>query len=715
MLIILFEPFLRFPHYPTIYRYWQLFIQIFRMGSIHTINRIPDPEHPDIIEDQRRIFFTNHWNDSPLVQLAPVPQYIPKEAWNHAVRSHGDIVIPNEKRWLTQAEPHPTDVIVYKRYIYLIARLSKRTVNGVTAAAVREAVKEAYSYDDIFVETLLQTTTIAGFRYLGTIAPSQYNFAIEGISNIVPNVGALINYNVLKNFINQGELQPYIERQSSQSSSERIIAKSRVSDRSISIQRAQLMPVDCGNKYDDIIQLTESSHNQYKRFAIKLKKLCAKYKKEEEEEQDIDAEAESDSRGRKKQRIEKINKLRREFLGRYNVAPVPKHVDKFIITDVNVENKDHLRRLYRKFCGYGNGEQFNKFFKRTPESFYITLSGVNQDEARGPGVTRTFLQSCADQLFEYNIFVQQESGRYVLDLNFDVSHFEGTEPEHTKRLKILKFIGAFLAFLMVNSIKLKYQLTRYLLTAMLFPPEEITDEELMIFYLQDNPVYALSVINMMKTPNDIDDAYLPPFNGDTDLTKDNYIRELKQHLNSRYKNEYYEALLKGFFITPKFLLKRNITFPILDSLITILEISKESIDEIIKDIREHNTVRNNAVKQTRLEWLINILQDDGRLFPTEFARENPAGPQTVQKFKIQLLMYWTGYRDYKDERPNTPYKVYFHSLNQFGVRTCWKVLELPTAPDYKPAIEGRPAEPFTQENFYKRLLQNCMETGMGII
>ena len=176
-----------------------------------------------------------------------------------------------------------------------------------------------------------------------------------------------------------------------------------------------------------------------------------------------------------------------------------------------------------------------------------------------------------------------------------------------------------------------------------------------------------------------------------------------------YDNEYYAAFRKGFFITSKFLLNRNISVNILDTLLTGRSITPEAINEIITDIQSNNNARTDLHRE-RLQWFYNILRDDGTLFPTQHAVENPSTPQDVNEFKKQLLLYWTGNRDYKDDRDiNKPYKVYFNQGNQFAVRTCHKIIELPIGPNYKQN------EPFTQENYYKRLLENSVQTGMGII
>ena len=223
-----------------------------------------------------------------------------------------------------------------------------------------------YLYDDDLVETFLQTTTIDGFRYLGsTGAHYQFTFMLEGLQNIVQNLQISYEvYEIIKRFINQGERQPYIEKQSSQSSTDKRVARSQISDKSISANAAEQMDAQCGRIYDDIIQLSESSNNQYKRFGIKLKKICQKYKKEEEKENELELpvnnNASQESRARRiRERKEKIANIKREFLGKYNVVPIPKHQNNNNISKPNPQPNPNNKNTSNNNSNYENQERLN--------------------------------------------------------------------------------------------------------------------------------------------------------------------------------------------------------------------------------------------------------------------------------------------------------------------------------------------------------------------
>lgn len=706
-LVILYEPFIRFIHYDSIYRYWKLFTQVFRLGSAFTYHNM---DTSDTAEIERQPLLRGQWN------IAPVPQYIPKEAWNHAIRTHSNAV-PNltHRIWeykYIDVYTNNTLTQQYVLYIDTISRLSRRiNTDQITIVEIRKSIWEMVRYPMIDIETLLQVRSIDGLRYLGSTAlQMNYRFIINAaceLMNLSDSTQALVERILLG-----GLSAPYIEKADSKSSTSKAIQAFRASSKSISVERAQQMPIPCGRKFDDIIV----NGNPFKRFAIKLKKVCTKiYDQEPCRDRNI---------------LEKITK---DLRGRYNIAPLLHNTRQ--IHNVNTDTKEHFKRLFNKFLTtYGYNEinaEFTKdlyrYFKLTPLQFNITFSGINQGDARGPGTTQVFLQTCANQLFEYHILRKDdsESKRYILNTllvanpreenpNNKPFSLEGYQfpqwiSDLEKRLRIIRFAGAFIGFLLINSIKLPEGLSRAILSQMIYSPDEISDEEYVSYYIEDYPVRSVGYINLMKTPQHIDELGMSLDDDEPELTIDNFVSELKRYVRKKYVNDFYKAFLEGFFVTRKFLVNRDVTINILDTLITGLEVSNDAINEIIADIDAHNAVRTDVHRQ-RFEWFKNILRDDGRKFPTEHARANPNVPQDVVSFKKQLLTYWTGISNYKNDREiGKPYKVYVVSGNQFATRTCHKIIELPYAANYLPG------EPFTEENYYKRLLENVVQLGMGVI
>ena len=713
-LVILYEPFIRFLHYDSVYRYWKLFIQVFRLGSAFTYHNMDSRDTP---ENERRTLLRGQWN------IVPVPQYIPKEAWNHAKRSHPNEV-PNisHRIWdYKYIDVYTNNTLrqQYVSYINTITRLAKKALpanpptvpHEITIVEIRKSIQNMAKYPFDEIETLLQVRSIDGLRYLGSTAlQGNYRFTINSaceLLNLSESTQALVERILLG-----GLSAPYIEKADSKSSTSKAIQAFRASSKSISVERAQQMPIPCGRKFDDIIV----NGNPFKRFAIKLKKVCTKiYDQEPCRDRNI---------------LEKITK---DLRGRYNIAPLLHNTR--TIHNVNTDTKEHFKRLFNKFLTtYGYNEtnaEFTKdlyrYFKLTPLQFNITFSGINQGDARGPGNTQVFLQTCANQLFEYHILRKDdsESKRYILNTllvanpreenpNNKPFSLEGYQfpqgiTDLEKRLKIIRFAGAFIGFLLINSIKLPEGLSRAILSQMIYSPDEISDEEYVSYYIEDYPVRSVGYINLMKTPQHIDELGMSLDDDEPELTIDNFVSELKRYVRKKYVNDFYKAFLEGFFVTRKFLVNRDVTINILDTLITGLEVSNDAINEIIADIDAHNAVRTDVHRQ-RFEWFKNILRDDGRKFPTEHARANPNVPQDVVSFKKQLLTYWTGISNYKNDREiGKPYKVYVVSGNQFATRTCHKVIELPYAANYLPG------EPFTEENYYKRLLENVVQLGMGVI
>jgi len=341
--------------------------------------------------------------------------------------------------------------------------------------------------------------------------------------------------------------------------------------------------------------------------------------------------------------------------------------------------------------------------------------------AIGPGPTRDFFQTAANQMFSPATGIFKEtsngSGRVMINTTFDVSTIDPSFANSNENRHLLfRMIGQFSAFLMVLGIKYDVHLCHYIQARMLYKANEISDDELMMYYFMDFPEDRTGRVAMLKRPDDIqhlgldfnDEMELDPARANEALTAANYAEYTR--LIARKKLEiaegevYVRAFVDGFYVSRTYLRRARVTVPILDTLLSGREVSVEDMNIVIERIRRNSELfryRSEAVNQ-KLEWFIEILGDRGELFPTAVAAERPdTYAQNADEFKRQLLFWWSASRYVSDTmdyrvQPEGGLGAYFRA------HTCTATIDFP------PRIASR-------EEMYANLLRQIADTDFNML
>lgn len=383
------------------------------------------------------------------------------------------------------------------------------------------------------------------------------------------------------------------------------------------------------------------------------------------------------------------------------------------------------------------GQEFSKLLKtiwnRSDEAIesgfksFVGLHRINyQGEiTMGLGPRREVFQSVANQLFKSNTGLfkatNDTSNRFLINSEFDLAAFfrrTGISAAATteNRKKLYKIVGSLLAFLLINQIKPDAHLSHYIQARILYREDELRPSDILMYYLLDFPEDRPGRINLFKIPDQIaalamdfnDEMELDPSRANEPLTQENYgeytylIARKKLRLDE--SEEDLKALLDGFFISRKTLRRRNVTLPILDTLMSGREITVEEMEKVVNKVR---TAADNAgsdwnkppysERKTPLNWFIEILRDTGRLFPTRVAAEQPNRyAQNAAEFKKQLLYWWSG-SQYINENFNYTVLPSGGTGQYFRVHTCFTLINFP------PRIETRQA-------MYEQLLRQIADT-----
>jgi hypothetical protein len=389
-----------------------------------------------------------------------------------------------------------------------------------------------------------------------------------------------------------------------------------------------------------------------------------------------------------------------------------------VLTDVR--RGDELKQLFQLLVKRTSAEVDEIFMKKVDSHSIRFAVREGAEVAPGPGPTRDFFQTVANQLFapETGLFkpAGAGSGRMLLNHAADVSRLaDRFANANTNRRKIFKIVGRLLAFLMLNGIKYDVHLSNYIQARMLYAEDEIRDDEILMHYLLDFPEDRVGRVALLKRPDDIaalgfdfnDEMELDPRRANEPLTAANYAAYTR--LIARKKLEiaesapYLTALLEGFYVTRRVLRNRGVTVQILDSLMTGREITPSEIDRVIASVlaftqraASWNSARGRERRQV-LEWFFQILADRGELFPADLAATRPEKyAQTPDAFKRQLLFWWSASRYVSD---TTVYKV----LPEGGAGIYFRVHTCDSMIEFAPIIPSR-------EEMYKNLLVQVAET-----
>ena len=333
-----------------------------------------------------------------------------------------------------------------------------------------------------------------------------------------------------------------------------------------------------------------------------------------------------------------------------------------------------------------------KILHREQSATHIRYAGQNS-VAYGQGISKIFFQKAANQMMSSTLFMktEEDSDRVIINPEADVSSLVGQNTREN-RIKVFKFVGQFMSFLLINGIKTDLHLSRSIQARFLYTEDEMTREDYILYFLLEFADKRNSFINLMRRPDDIEHSYLE-FNdpimlnnslpAEAPVTKENFAKYLEltslSMLKVKESKPYLDALLSGFYVTRQKLRSMDVKLPALDAMMTGSEITSVEIENIISTIRRTS---GEAMQSPKIEMFFNILRDGinggENKFPENVAREQTSTrPQTLEEFKKQLLFFWTGSRFYNSQ---FNYQVAVPTrATVFKAHTCFQQLEMPTS------------------------------------
>lgn len=343
--------------------------------------------------------------------------------------------------------------------------------------------------------------------------------------------------------------------------------------------------------------------------------------------------------------------------------------------------------------------QWLRYMRIRIDNYYIQSRQELDDECREFQVpwpiheqSKIFFQKAANQMMSSTLFMktEEDSDRVIINPEADVSSLVGQNTREN-RIKVFKFVGQFMSFLLINGIKTDLHLSRSIQARFLYTEDEMTREDYILYFLLEFADKRNSFINLMRRPDDIEHSYLE-FNdpimlnnslpAEAPVTKENFAKYLEltslSMLKVKESKPYLDALLSGFYVTRQKLRSMDVKLPALDAMMTGSEITTVEIENIISTIRRTS---GEAMQSPKIEMFFNILRDGTNgesKFPENVAREQTSTrPQTLEEFKKQLLFFWTGSRFYNSQfnyQVSVPTRA-----TVFKAHTCFQQLEMPTS------------------------------------
>jgi hypothetical protein len=360
------------------------------------------------------------------------------------------------------------------------------------------------------------------------------------------------------------------------------------------------------------------------------------------------------------------------------------------------------------------------------EKIYIVERSPAAD---GGGPRREFLTTFFEELFcddehPKRPFIKPQDNiedRYYINPNFEpddnfktvIEAYNSIDGGRLKRkfnaekdyLYIYEIIGRVLTSAVVNvDIGLPQQLSRYILTGLMKQPKDITDSDLLYFYVSEfnGATMYLNMINKSQF-NLIDDAGLT-FNDnyvisktDYEISKENcvkFVLQLAKHIitkNFLHKSDpnshknmklRYDSLFAGFGNkTRLFLADINITIDQLNQLITNVKFDdkylKEFADNIkitIKGVHTLNSKNKKAKLNKMRQYIRNIITN------LKINGEKRDTDEAHHLFIRRLLRFWTALPTYNKNAKYDYVISYNYGKDKQGYlpisHTCFNELEI---------------------------------------
>jgi len=461
----------------------------------------------------------------------------------------------------------------------------------------------------------------------------------------------------------------------------------------------------CLNKFVDV-------HDKYKKFRNKIMRTCNENNK-----------CSLLSNDDIKKLLNTFNK--KEEIVYYNIVNHPSIISLFA---------NYITNLDKNILNTSKMEVVNYKFNEHGKLLFSDGSDMG-------GLSRQMITNISNELFDMKIFTKpQNSTKYFLNPQFVLSG------EHKSILQIIininpiksetkiylndliqsdefysvfyKFLGELMSFFLMNSFKLPYHLSSYILNCMKIKPNKIKDIDHVMYVLNDFPDISNSILNMMKNnPEEIEtydieynDIYKIQYdkeNGDhvTSENLEQYFIDFAKHLNihnttavSENKNlnidfsNYYEQFFIGFNNSlRKLFQQKDFSYMTIDKMLTKEELNNEILyklsDNIFKnisftknnnvdDIEEYNDRGLQYVKKYQ-EYIDNLLLNKN----TGFSKEEH------NNFVKKMLEFWTGIDFFK---PEINYKilVVMNETRGYPVsHTCFNRVDFPLCESEKQFFE----------------------------
>ena len=249
-----------------------------------------------------------------------------------------------------------------------------------------------------------------------------------------------------------------------------------------------------------------------------------------------------------------------------------------------------------------------------------------------------------------------------------------------------EYLGLLMSFILVNDCGIEHHLSSYLIanfTKPLSAPSAVkfTDEDYVYFMLEDCPEHSKTLINLMKTPDQIEyidinfNDYHQLSTDDPVLTNENiieYIKKTSKYMMTttilrkgveipnnirpsaynklvRHGNNIHKCFIKG--ISPnvrKYFSDKRLTNKIVSSYLILPTMSIEIVNKLKQNFRNsmEQLIRHHtdAVK-TKYIRLINIFENHILKSPTSQAA---ASNSRYLEFIVKLLRFWSGSSFYKE-------------------------------------------------------------------
>jgi len=383
-----------------------------------------------------------------------------------------------------------------------------------------------------------------------------------------------------------------------------------------------------------------------------------------------------------------------------------------------------IASLFGRYLLFGEDIKFNNTDKYYVAN-YILIKNDDQSFTvdRQPGIDigglrRDFITSLINELYEKKIFITRDgTQKYFLNPDFKmddefkfVVNTINSSYTFTNNvfMQFYNFIGVLLTFLLVNDCGITNNISSYLI-ANFYTPEKTTfsNADYVYFMLDDFPEFATSIINLMKKPETIVDAYID-FNSyyklsvdaDEEVTKDNieaYLIQsskfmmtttiLRKNIEITLSDSEYERYIQYAYNIHNWVIEgipRNIKTKFLETSLTL----KQLTSYLVAPTMSHeiaNKIKDNFTRtmKTAIQTIPRSNKGNYKKFTKIFidyvlTKKTTEDEQEYFKFMTDLLKFWSGSLFFKNSQK---YRIKIN-LNLSDIHlpqshTCFFTIDIP--------------------------------------